>query len=69
MNHTEVLVCEQRLEKIASPLASNGDSTIMTIARHVRGDEHPLWQLIVLKILLEEGHILNVCQSFGLLRY
>jgi hypothetical protein len=67
--HTEVLVCEQWLEKIASPLASDGDSTIMTIARHVRGDEHPLRQLIVLEILLEEGHVLNVRQSFRLLRY
>lgn len=67
--HTEVLVREQWLEEIASPLASNGDGTIMTIARHVWGDEHPLRQLIILEILLEEGHILDVRQSFRLLRY
>jgi hypothetical protein len=67
--HTEVLVCEQWLEEIASPLASNGDSTIMAITRHVWGDKHPLRQLIVLEILLKEGHVLNVRQSFRLLRY
>ena len=67
--HTEVLVREQWLKEIASPLASNGDSTIMAIACHVRGDEHPLRQLIILEILLEEGHVLNVGQSLRLLCY
>ena len=67
--HTEILVCKQWLEEVASPLASNSDSTIMPIACHVRGDEHPLRQLIVLEVLLEEGHVLDVRQSFWLLRH
>ena len=54
----ESLVVEQRLDKSASPGTGNSDVRVMTVARHVGSNEHPLRQLSILEVLVELSEVL-----------
>lgn len=32
----------------------------MAIIKHIRGDEEPLWELVVLEVFVEEGEVLDL---------
>lgn len=62
----EVGVVEERLHEVADKLASNGDRRVVAIVGHVWGDEHPLWELVVLEVLVEHGEVLDLGKTVGL---
>lgn len=59
----EVLVVEKRLEESSEPGTSCADGGVMCITGHVWCDEHPLWQLVSLQVLLEHGKILDLGET------
>ena len=59
----EVGVVEEWLHEAAEELTSNGDRGIVTIVGHVWGDEHPLWELVVLEVLVEHGEVLDLGET------
>lgn len=59
----EVLVLHKWLEEIAHPSASGRDGRVMAVRSHVWGDEHPLRQVFVRKVLIELGHVLLVGET------
>ena len=59
----EILVVEKRLEESSEPGTSCADGGVMCIAGHVWCDEHPLWQLVGLQVLLEHGKILDLGET------
>lgn len=64
----EVLVGEERLEEGAQPDTGGSvgaDGSVVRVARHVRGDEQPLGQLVGLEVLVEEGEVLDLGETVG----
>jgi len=59
----EVLVIEERLEEGLEPGTSCADGGVVSIAGHVWCDEHPLWQLVGLQVLLEHGEVLDLGET------
>lgn len=51
----KVLVLQERLQELAAPVTSHSNRGIMAVRGHVGSDEHPLGQLVLLEILVEQG--------------
>jgi len=62
----EALVFEERGKEGLQPFASDGDGGVVTVGGHVGGDEHPLGELVILKVGGEHGCVLDLGGSLGL---
>jgi len=62
----EVAVVQQRLQEAARPGSSDGDCAVVTIIRHVGGDEHPLGKSLGLEVRLEGGEVLDEGKASGI---
>lgn len=59
----EALVGQERGEELGEPLAGGGYIGVVAVAGHVGSDEHPLGELVVLKVFIEEGCVLDPLET------
>lgn len=62
---TEILILEQRRQKVCEEISRDGDIAVVRIIGHIRRDEHVLRQGLVVEIVVERGEILDLARSDG----
>ncbi len=61
----EVLIFQERSQERFEPDTCNGNGRVVSIRGHVGGDEHPLGQLVVFQVLVEQGCVLDLSNPVG----
>lgn len=59
----KVLVRQQGGEEVPGPLAGEADRGVVTVVGHVRSDEDPLREFVVLQIVVEQREVLGLRQT------
>lgn len=59
----EIFVVQEGFHEVLEPFACGGDVRVVAIAGHVWGDEHPLRELVRLKVLVEECGVLDLFET------
>lgn len=59
----KTFVVQEGFHEILEPFSCGGDVRVVAVAGHVWGDEHPLRELIGLKVLVEERGVLDLLET------